>query len=70
MTSERVPPYMTECERAFQEGYRVGRLVTDGMIERAAEEMVTWSGPVPGDVPGFRPFAARLLRAALEVTDA
>jgi hypothetical protein len=39
--------------------------ITDEMIEAGAREMTTWSGPVPGDAPGFKPYAERLLRAAL-----
>jgi hypothetical protein len=39
-------------------------LLTDEAVRAVAQEMTTWSGPVPGDIPGFMPFARRALEAA------
>jgi hypothetical protein len=36
----------------------------EAAVERVAEEMASWSGPVPGGVDGFRSFAERALHAA------
>jgi hypothetical protein len=36
----------------------------EAAIERVAQEMASWSGPVPSGVNGFRPYAERVLRAA------
>jgi hypothetical protein len=41
--------------------------ITPEMILRAAREMSSWSGPTPGGVDGFWPYAAKVLEAALGV---
>jgi hypothetical protein len=57
----------------FGEGWRTARGFDgepecwDRMLDRAAEEMASWSGPVPSGPVEFRPYAERVLRAALEM---
>lgn len=54
-------------------GLRVAQVgpnpVTHEMVDRVAREMASWSGPVPGSVDGFRPYAERALRAAFGTKD-
>lgn len=57
----------------FGEGWRTARGFDgdpecwDRMLDRAAEEMATWAGPVPAGAAEFRPYAEKVLRAALEM---